>query len=153
MPNYGVSDEKLAEAVAASTKMAEVLAFLGLKYAGGTHALYRKRIKRLGLDTSHFPGSKSSQWTGNNKKSPDEILINRPDGVYRASTAQLRRALKEIGIPYKCFSCGQDPVWNGKPLTLQVEHINGDNRDDRRENLCFLCPNCHTQTVTYSRIK
>ncbi|WP_433171085.1 HNH endonuclease [Actinoallomurus sp. CA-150999] len=38
-----------------------------------------------------------------------------------------------------------------KPLRLQVEHINGDRLDCRAENLCFLCPNCHTQTATYAR--
>lgn len=151
MPHYHVTDEQLVSAVRSSETMREVLQTLGLKVAGGTHALYRKRIDRLGLSTEHFKGSAGSQFTGGNKRSPDEILVNRPGGVYRAAAYQLRRALIEIGIPYICSECGQPPEWNGKPLTLQVEHKNGDNRDDRRENLCFLCPNCHTQTATYAR--
>ena len=41
-------------------------------------------------------------------------------------------------------------LWNGKPLTLQLHHINGNNRDNRLENLTFLCPNCHSQTDNFS---
>jgi len=38
-----------------------------------------------------------------------------------------------------------------KPLTLHLDHENGDHRDCRKENLRWLCPNCHTQTATYAR--
>lgn len=49
----------------------------------------------------------------------------------------------------RCSLCGLLPVWNNKPLTLQVDHINGVNNDHRIENLRLLCPNCHTQTDTF----
>lgn len=57
--------------------------------------------------------------------------------------------LKENLLPYICARCGNQGVWNGKPLNLQLEHKNGNNIDNRLENLEFLCPNCHTQTDTY----
>lgn len=53
-------------------------------------------------------------------------------------------------IEYKCAICGNDGVWNGKELTLQLDHINGINTDQRLENLRFLCPNCHAQTETFA---
>lgn len=132
--------------------MVELLQRLGLRYAGGTHSLYRNRINRLGLDTSHWKGTRPG-WNGglSNKKTADQILVYNPDAVYRAQAYQLRRAMIEVGIAYECAECGQGPEWNGGPLTLQIEHKNGDSRDNRRENLCFLCPNCHTQTETYAR--
>lgn len=42
-----------------------------------------------------------------------------------------------------------EPVWNNKALCLELDHINGDSGDNRQENLRFLCPNCHSQTITY----
>jgi 5-methylcytosine-specific restriction endonuclease McrA len=50
----------------------------------------------------------------------------------------------------KCLFC-KTKEWLGKPLTLELDHVNGDNTDNRRENLRFLCPNCHSQTPTYRR--
>lgn len=49
---------------------------------------------------------------------------------------------------YKCLECGI-AEYNGKKLTLHLEHINGNAIDNSRENLCLLCPNCHAQTPTY----
>lgn len=60
----------------------------------------------------------------------------------------LRRALLEIGVPYECYR-GHKPFWMGEPLQLDVDHISGDWRDNRKENLRFICPNCHSQTNTW----
>ena len=48
-----------------------------------------------------------------------------------------------------CSECNQIPEWNGKPLTLQLDHIDGDSDNNLPVNLRLLCPNCHTQTLTY----
>lgn len=53
-------------------------------------------------------------------------------------------------IPYVCAKCGNTGTWNDEPLSLQLDHINGINNDDRLKNLRFLCPNCHAQTPTYA---
>ena len=49
----------------------------------------------------------------------------------------------------KCAICQLDSIWNGKPLTLQLDHIDGNCLNNNRNNLRCLCPNCHTQTETY----
>jgi len=49
---------------------------------------------------------------------------------------------------YKCSTCGIEE-WNGKLITLSLHHKDGNNKNNSRENLQFLCPNCHTQTETY----
>lgn len=53
-------------------------------------------------------------------------------------------------IPYLCAGCSNNGIWNGKPIKLQLEHKNGISNDHRLENLEYLCPNCHSQTSTYS---
>ena len=45
--------------------------------------------------------------------------------------------------------CGITSEWRGKPIRLQLHHKNGDNSDNQLVNLCYLCPNCHSQTVNF----
>jgi len=47
---------------------------------------------------------------------------------------------------YKCELCGLGEIWNGTPITLQVDHIDGNPGDNSPQNLRLLCPNCHSQT-------
>lgn len=50
----------------------------------------------------------------------------------------------------KCTECGNGKIWNNKPLTLQVDHKDGNSDNNFPNNLRLLCPNCHTQTDTFS---
>ena len=51
-------------------------------------------------------------------------------------------------VPYACCVCSVS-TWEGKPLTLHLHHRDGNNMNNRLDNLCLLCPNCHSQTETY----
>ena len=67
-----------------------------------------------------------------------------------ATRACVRRVIiKDSLLPYECSECGISE-WNGRKLALHLDHINGKNGDHRLENLRFLCPNCHSQTETYT---
>ena len=59
------------------------------------------------------------------------------------------RIINENMIPYVCGICGQEPIWMGKPMPLILDHENGINNDNRRENLRFVCSNCDSQLPTY----
>ncbi len=59
----------------------------------------------------------------------------------------IRNFLK-IWKGYYCECCGISE-WNGKEITLEVEHIDGNSENSKPDNVCFLCPNCHSQTDTY----
>ncbi len=142
--------EILEEAVAHCTSFSALARYFNRTPVGSTVTYLSQRCKQFGVDTSHFTGQAWSKGTrSNRRKSAEEWLkIYDPDaGRVKAQT--LRQALDDLNKPYKCDVSGMDPVWNGKPLTLQLDHINGKYWDNRFENLQYVCPNCHTQTETW----
>jgi hypothetical protein len=151
MPWCKYTREVLSEAVMASTSMAGVLRHLGLPLNGGSHAHLRRRITLFGIDTSHFSGRPDMRgMTGTRRRAPHEVLVLRPADSRRAAPGALRRALEALGRPHRCEACGVDGTWQGRPLTLQVDHVDGRFWDCRPGNLRFLCPNCHSQTATHA---
>jgi hypothetical protein len=147
--------EILETAVRQNYSMAGVLRSLGLKLAGGSHTHISRRIKALGIDTSHFLGQGSNRGPDHRGPKPltcEQVFVLRKSGN-RQKARILRKALLESGRTYRCEGegCPLIDEWLGKPLVLHVNHKNGDWLDDRAENLEFLCPNCHSQTSTYCR--
>lgn len=65
-------------------------------------------------------------------------------------TSLKKKIIEQKIIDYRCDICGNNGIWLNKKITLQLDHINGINNDNRVENLRFLCPNCHSQTSTYT---
>ncbi|MET7460093.1 HNH endonuclease signature motif containing protein [Nonomuraea sp. NPDC005501] len=143
--------ELLMEAAASSRSVADVLRHLGVKWTGGSHAHISRRLKHYGIDTSHFVGQAHGKGKrAQNIRPHQEILVIRPPAAIREKAPVLRRALREAGVPYACAACRIDGTWQGNPLTLHVDHMNGNWLDNRLENLRFLCPNCHSQTGNYA---
>ncbi|GBP99807.1 HNH endonuclease [Streptomyces spongiicola] len=139
----------LEPVVEASTSVTEVLRRLGLDVVGGHHTNISRRIRAYGIDTSHFRAT-ARAGVERNPAAPGGLLVEQPPGgARRTSGRRLRRALTQFGIPERCALCGAGPEWQGRPLPLEVDHIDGNWRDNRPENLRLLCPNCHSATDTY----
>ena len=128
----------------------DVLRRLGLNSMGGSNRTLRKWIDKHEIDISHFNPYKNFAETLRKRNTIpfDEILEGKHPTYPRH---RLKARLFEKGIKQNiCEVCGQDGMWNSKKLKMQLDHINGINDDHRLKNLRMICPNCHTQTPTFS---
>lgn len=104
------------------------------------HRYLKKFVKENNVSISHFRNS-----------APTTLGSKLVKGDKHLSGTDIKRYLITNKIvENKCSICNLPPVWNNKPLTFHLDHINGDHFDNRVENLRLLCPNCHTQTDTYT---
>lgn len=146
MSKYWSIDE-FREVVKGSKTIREVLQHFGLpKNQGYYNREFHKTVDEFHIDISHIVENVKTQ--SFRKRIPlDELFVK---GDQRNTQSLKKRLIKEGLAKDECSECGQLPLWNNKPLVLQLDHINGDNTDNRIENLRILCPHCHSQTETWS---
>ena len=136
--------EELEEIIKSCSCLREVLDKLGYStVSGSNHKTVQSRIDKYNIDTSHFSSKTAIE------RSRENVFIENST----ASQATLRRWYLKENLPYVCTVCGLEPYWQGKPLTLILDHINGKNNDDRLENLRWVCPNCNQQLETTGHTK
>ncbi|WP_405092699.1 HNH endonuclease [Micromonospora sp. NBC_01392] len=151
MVRYRYSPELLAATAARAHSVTEVMRLLGVRISGGSHAHISRQLKRFGIDTSHFTRQAHNKGQPSPRRTTSsQLLLLLPAGSRRTPGTRLKWALGDIGVPQECERCRCGPVWFGRPLTLHVDHINGDFLDNRPPNLRILCPNCHSQTDTFA---
>ena len=138
--------EQLREAVKESLTYAQVLKKLNVVPAGGNYDVLKKAIAFFDLDTSHF---RKQGWAKGHKFGPKRPLSAYLSNEHPILSSKLRkRLIKEEVFSHQCSCCGLTK-WNDQPIPLELDQINGDNKDNSLSNLRLLCPNCHAQTPTY----
>lgn len=142
------TDTQLRDAVKRSRSIRQTLIRLGIRAEGGNYKTIQGDMQRLGLDTSHFTGKR---WRSGSSRPTfrardlSEVLI---ENSHVDTTTIRKRLLREGVKEHRCECCGTTE-WLGRPVPLELDHINGIYNDHRLENLRLLCPNCHAQTDTY----
>ena len=135
------SKEQLVEIVNSSYSMAEVIRKIGYSKHADSYKTVLNRLDEYDIDYSKIAVLKRVKRTEEN--------------TFCKNSDVSQKVLKEKYLegnysPYCCSICGLPPIWNGKPLVLTLDHINGDNNDNELINLRWICPNCDRQLPTYS---
>lgn len=135
------TDEQLKAIVQESDSYSECLRKIGyVAVSGNILKVFKARLESAGIDTSHFEYHSKDKTA----RTRDNVFVENAT----CCQAVLRRWFTKEDVEYKCSICGQEPFWNGKEMTLILDHINGKNHDNRLENLRWVCPNCNSQLDT-----
>ncbi len=135
------NDEQIKAFVKECTSFVQLQVKMGYSgKSGSATKTLQNLLDEKGIDYSHFKGH---AWNKNE---------NKPEVKHRDPNRQLSQStIKEHFIKtheYKCECCGISE-WNNKPITLQLHHKDGNHSNNEDENLCLLCPNCHSQTENF----
>ena len=134
------SKEELESIIKSSYSYKEVLEKLGYySHSGSSYKMLQDRIQKYNIDISHFVKKKK--------------IVRNEENIFIKDSTVSQHCLRDWYLKgkyteYKCSICGQEPFWQGKSLTLILDHINGKNHDNRLENLRWVCPNCNQQLDT-----
>lgn len=143
-----ITPERVVEAVRESVCMTDVCKALNVTACSFTYARIKKVCEDHAISTTHFDVS-GSRRRGKKQYSFEEIFCER-SSVPRAGLRAM--AIRHGLFRGVCSLCGIGE-WLGKPLTIELDHINGISDDNRVHNLRWLCPNCHSQTPTFRNAK
>jgi Zn finger protein HypA/HybF involved in hydrogenase expression len=133
--------EELEKVVKISNSISDVLRHYNKPVSGRAISIISKHIKNYNIDIDHFNAENRNY---SNKPNSDFFV----KGIFRKGSV-IKKRLRNI-IPYVCSECGLGEIWNERPIVLQIDHLDGDNRNNELKNLSIKCPNCHSQTKTFA---
>lgn len=150
-PINKIEKEKFQEICKSKNTLADIIRSFDLSPEAGNYITLRRRIKKENIDISHIKlGISSNRNRKFGRKYTKEYILS-GEKIESKSIKELKKYLIEYKILDKvCKLCGQEDKWNNLPLVLQLDHIDGNRENNLVDNLRLLCPNCHSQTNTFS---
>lgn len=154
LPIWSMEEGQLRSIVDESATKTEVIEKCGMSPTGAAWDALNRRCAEFGIDLSDLEQRSKSKMvstlvSGIGSGKPIDELLSARNGRSRGNLK--RRLIQEGLLEERCSECGIGNTWNGHPLVLVLDHINGDPNDNRLENLRLLCPNCNSQTGTFCR--
>jgi hypothetical protein len=126
--------------------MAESLRKLGLRAAGGNFRTLRKLTARYGISTEHFDPNWGVRLASKRAIPLEQALVEH--STY--DRGKLKRRLYAEGLKQRhCELCGLGEEWQGRRMSLILDHVNGTPTDNRLDNLRIVCPNCAATLDTH----
>lgn len=131
----------------ASTR--DALNKLNASISSSSYTVLRRACQKHGLAAPNGRVASAAMGGRKLRQEADEKIMERLVDGDRYGDSSIKKRILRLGlIRNECYECGLAGSWNGKPITLELDHINGRHRDWRLENLRMLCPNCHSQEPT-----
>ena len=155
MEKVQYTKEWLEKTCAESFSYAEVLRKSGRKQGGGAQATLKEKIVLYNIDVSHFT---LQSWSKGKTKETDPRILSKEkyslQEVFCDNSPVTQRVLRGYVerhklIEYKCDTCGCTGEWQDGFISLELDHKDGNNKNNKISNLHYLCPNCHALTETY----
>lgn len=144
---WKIPKSELEITVAKYKSYKDILATVGLENKGENFKTLKRRLNEDQIPYDHLL-----------KHGQNLVIFQEPKPFAEILTANssfsrscLKKRLLRAGLLKNgCYECPLTNEWNGKPIVMQLDHINGVSNDNRLENLRLLCPNCHSQTNTFA---
>jgi hypothetical protein len=147
---YNFSPEQLQSLLDSSNAYTDILRAAGINSSSSTNTL-KRIINEYKLDTSKFEENRKVYKQQMAKKSlcSEYDIESKLHKNTKVQSHKLRNKLIELGYKEnKCELCNISE-WMGKPVKLQLHHIDGDHDNNELSNLQILCPNCHSMTDNF----
>lgn len=138
------NEKEVNVAVKNSNSLRQTLHKLGIAVGGSNSKLLREFIIKFEIKIDHFKFMHTRKV--GEKSSDDEYFAK---NTIRNGSHTKKRLILDHDFIEECGECDLGTEWNGKPISLQVDHIDGDHHNNEVNNLRFLCPNCHSQCETF----
>jgi hypothetical protein len=150
--SYNYDEKIIRDAVEKSECLSDVLRIMGISLRGSNYTTVKKLITKYGIDISHFNPKlvrirKLNDYYKENIKR--DIFYYLRDNIQVSSSSFKERLYKEGLKNRECEMCGQTEIWNGRKMSLVIDHIDGNSLNNKLENLMILCPNCNATLDTH----